>query len=210
MSGRVLSLRWMALTLLACAGCTPIYTPAILDVRGPEAMPFQTADGPVEQGADPFEQRDRQVEWFEDDLGAQRVLPVLVSVRNRSERAFLLRPSDVLLELSDGTRISAASPSAVASRLQRRSLNDQRQVEAAKRYRLDREADLAAKGLPEKRLGHGDSAQGFLFFIPPSAVQPFAEATLEFRYVDVEQGFSFVVPLPLVLRDAREFPPAAE
>jgi len=176
-------------------------------------MPSRRIEDPVAQAADPYWQRDRQIGLFGEDLLSHRILAVLVRIQNRGERTLVARPSDVLLRLPDGTRISTAGPSAVASLLQRRGLYPLSVMSfgifgtlvtnvAVDRARWDREADLKEKGLPEKPLGPGDTAHGFVLFISPSRVQPFTEATLEVRFVDVESGFSFVVPLPLVLHDS--------
>jgi hypothetical protein len=210
----------MIVTLVATEGCNllPEYTPRIVDAPRLEQMPSHTLEQPIALGAEPYWQRDRQVEVFDDDLGSAGILAVLVCFENRDERTLLARPSDVLLRLPDGVPVSPAGPSSVASRLEHRSAYvlangvyyAYRTNVAIDQARSDREADLVKKGLPERRLGRGKRALGFVFFVLPSTVEPFTEATLEVRFVDVEEGSSFVVSLPLVLHDPEETRPNAE
>jgi hypothetical protein len=213
-SRRVTQLAWSIVTLVLAGGCNlrPAYALRIVDVPPLAEMPFHRIEEPIAEGADPYWQRDRQVAYFDYDLRALGILPVLLRVENRGERTLLARPSDVLLRLPDSTRVSPASPSSVTSRIQGDTSNlvnvltyltsfDSEAASAAGDQAVwDREADLKKLGLSEGRLDPGGTVRGFVYFVLPSAVRPFTEATIEVRFLDVEEGSSFVVPLALVMQ----------
>jgi hypothetical protein len=68
---------------------------------------------------------------------------------------------------------------------------------AEDKARAARLEDYRRKELKEVRLKKEESAHGFIYFIPPPETQSFTEATLKVRFIDVEEGTSSVIVLPL-------------
>jgi hypothetical protein len=178
-------------------------------------MPGWVTEGAVAVGADPYVQAERQKEVFDGDLSGAGILPVQVLFENRGDRRLLVRRSDILLELPDGTRLSPVGAMAAAARLDSyagigaagfanvltlglaapiyhvATLSEQRAREA-------RLADFTQKELQDVTLEKDGSLHGFVFFIPPQGTPAFNEASLEVRIVDVEVGSTIVLRLPLM------------
>jgi hypothetical protein len=193
--------------LILAAGCAS-YDARLAPIATLPAMPTQRSEGAVSAGADPYWQRDRQTMVFDADLASEATLPVQVIVVNHGERTLLVRPSDITLTLPDGTQLNPSSPGSVAAKLAKTSMNFWPTFffglagafaagSADEEATSDRQADYRSKELPESRLGRDASAQGFVYFISPAGASPFTQAILSVRFVDTEEGTSFVVQLPL-------------
>lgn len=215
-----------AVAMLVCAsllvsGCAS-YTTTSLAVPGAAEMRAQKAESDVFVGADPYVQPERQKAIFDADLAGEDVIPVRLLVRNDSARRFLVRPSSMTLALPDGTQIPSAGATAVAAKLDQGvgevigwgiafGLIGMLAASANKdSVRSARLSDYRSKELPEVSLARGESAHGFVFFIPPRGTAAFGEATLGVRVVDIAEGASFDVRLPLTGLGFRGMPAGAE
>ena len=68
---------------------------------------------------------------------------------------------------------------------------------AEDKARAARQEDFRRKEFPEKRLEKGESAHGFLYFLTPPGTANLSSAQLAMRLVEVENGKSSVVKVPL-------------
>ncbi len=215
-----------AVALLVCisllvTGCAS-YTTTTMAVPGVAEMRAQKAESDVFVGADPFVQAERQKAVFDADLGGEDVIPVRVLVRNDSGRRLLVRPSSMTLALPDGAQIPSAGATAVAAKLDQGvgevigwgiafgiigMLAASANKDSVRAARLQ---DYRSKELPEVSLAKGESAHGFVFFIPPRGTKPFSGAALSVRFVDVAEGTSFDVRLPLSGLGFKGVPAGAE
>lgn len=215
-----------AVALLVCAsilvsGCAS-YTTTTLAVPGSGEMRAQKAESDVLVGADPYVQVERQKAVFDADLGGEDVIPVRLLVRNDSARRLLVRPSSMTLALPDGAQIPSAGATAVAAKLDQGvgevigwgiafgiigMLAASANKDSVRAARLQ---DYRSKELPEVSLAKGESAHGFVFFIPPRGTNPFGEATLSVRFVDVAEGTSFDLRVPLTGLGFKGIPAGAE
>ncbi len=193
--------------LTLAAGCAS-YEARLAPIATLPAMPAQRSEGAVSAGADPYWQRDRQTMVFDADLASEATLPVQVVVQNHGERTLLVRPSDITLTLPSGTQLGPSSPGSVAAKVAKPSTGFWptfffglagafAAASANDRASADRVADYRSKELPESRLARDASAQGCGYFVSPAGASPFTEATLSVRFVNTEEGTSFVVQLPL-------------
>lgn len=202
-----------ALALLLCVstpltGCAS-YTTTTLAVPGAAEMRAQKAEADVLVGADPYVEPERQKAIFDAPLGEEGVIPVRLLVRNDGTRRLLVRPSSMTLALGDGARIPSAGATAAAARLDQGvgevigwgiafGVIGMMAASANKdSVRAARLQDYRSKEMPEVSLAKGESAHGFVFFIPPRGSGPIDEATLGIRFVDIAEGTSFDVRLPL-------------
>jgi len=193
--------------LVALSGCAS-YTPSSAPIPKAGSMPGWVTEGAVAIGADPHVQADRQKAVFDADLGEAGVLPVQVLVQNRGDRGLLVRRSDIALVLPDARMLSPAGASAVAAKLESIGgvvgasiafgmIGFLAASSAEDKARAARQTDFRSKELQDVTLGKEESVHGFVFFIPPQGTPAFDEATLTVRVVDVEDGSSVVVRLPL-------------
>jgi hypothetical protein len=68
---------------------------------------------------------------------------------------------------------------------------------AEEKARTARTADYKEKAFRDATLGEGESAHGFVFFIPPRGIEAFDEAKLRVRFVDFDEATSEFVDVPL-------------
>jgi hypothetical protein len=201
-----LGILWLVL-VAAIAGCAS-YRPTAAPIPQPGAMPHRQEVANAAVSADPYTQTERVKATFGGDLTASGVLPIQVNVENLGPKRLLVRPSDAVLELSDGRQSAPAGAFAAASKMERSG----RVVAAAVGFgllgylaasgaedkaRAARQEDFRRKEFPEKRLEKGESAHGFLYFLTPPGTTNLSMATLVMRLVDVEGGTSSVVKVPL-------------
>jgi hypothetical protein len=201
-----LGILWLVL-VAAIAGCAS-YRPTAAPIPQPGAMPHRQEVANAAVSADPYTQTERVKATFGGDLTASEVLPIQVNVENLGPKRLLVRPSDAVLELSDGRQSAPAGAFAAASKMERSG----RVVAAAVGFgllgylaasgaedkaRAARQEDFRRKEFPEKRLEKGESAHGFLYFLTPPGTTNLSMATLVMRLVDVEGGTSSVVKVPL-------------
>lgn len=195
-------------TSLALSGCAS-YTGGAALAPKQEAMPAWASAGVLGAGADPYVTKERVKSVFDGDLIEEGVLPIHVLVRNDGERRILVRSSDMTLALSSGNQIGSAGATAVAARFEQ-GVGDVigwgiafgvigiLAASANKdKVRSARLADYRSKELAEVSLGQGESAHGFVFFIPPQGTTDFSEAALTIHFVDIKDGSREVVRLPL-------------
>mgnify|MGYP001582807438 CR=1 FL=1 len=69
---------------------------------------------------------------------------------------------------------------------------------AEEKARTSRQVDFRDKELQEGALGKGESIHGFVFFIPLAGTAAFNQATLMLKVIDIEEGTSVPVSVPLV------------
>lgn len=193
--------------LLAAPGCAS-YTPSSAPVPVTSSMPACMIDGPMSVGADPYTQKERQKSFFDGDLNGAGVIPVQVSVVNNGENTVLVRGSDVLLILADGTQMTPASASAASVKMESNAgvvaaaigfglVGALVASSAEDKARAARVEDFKRKEFKEAKIAPGQSANGFLYFIPIEGTKAFSEATLQFQFVDTENACGQVVRLPL-------------
>jgi hypothetical protein len=210
----------LALSILV-TGCASYTTTTLAGPRA-EEMGASRAEAGVFVGADPHVQAERQKAVFDADLAGEAVIPIRVLVRNDGAPRLLVRPSSMTLALADGTQIPSAGATAVAARLDQGvgevigwgiafgvigALAASANKDSVRTARL---ADYRSKELPEVSLVKGESAHGFVFFIPPKGSSAFGEATLGVRFVEVSEGTSFDVRVPLTGLDFKGAPASAE
>jgi hypothetical protein len=172
-------------------------------------MPISKTAGGVSVGADPYVQPDRQKAVFDGDLSEAGVLPIQIWLENQGERRVLVRRSDLMLVLPDGQQLSAAGASIAASRMESIGgvvgatvafgiVGYLAASSAEEKARISRQVDFRNKELREGALGKGESIHGFVFFIPLAGTAAFNQATLMLKVVDIEEGKSAPVSVPLV------------
>jgi hypothetical protein len=196
---------WLVL-VVAISGCAS-YRPTAAPIPQPGAMPHRQEVANAVVSADPYTQPERVKATFGGDLIASGVLPIQVNVENLGAKRLLVRPSDAVLELSDGRQIAPAGAFAAASRMERSGrvvaatvgfglLGYLAASGAEDKARAARQEDFRRKEFPEKRLERGESAHGFLYFLTPPGMN-LSSAALLMRLVDVEGGKSSVVKVPV-------------
>ncbi len=207
----------LAAVLPACASCSP----ASKGAPGSLPMPICRIEGVLTVGADPYAQPRRQKNSFGADLNSAGVLPIQVMVKNDGERKVLVRPSDMLLVLPDGSRINPVGASEAAVRVDTGARGAAVASQAgpskapvsgdtATRAQAARIEDFKRKELQESRLDVGQSARGFVYFIPPAAVGVLEDAVLVVQFVDTEDACSQAVEVPLGRIELRGGPEAAK
>ena len=200
------SILWMVL-VVAISGCAS-YRPTAAPIPQPGAMPHRQEVANAVVSADPYTQPERVKATFGGDLIASGVLPIQVNVENLGPMRLLVRPSDAVLELGDGRQIAPVGAFAAASKMERSGrvvaatvgfgmLGYLAASSAEDKARAARQEDFRRKEFSEKRLEKGESAHGFLYFPTPPGTTNLSSATLLMRLVDVEDGKSSVVKVPL-------------
>jgi hypothetical protein len=194
--------------LLLLDGCAS-YAPKEVAVPKPGAMPLWVRDGVVAVGADPYLQKERQKTAFDGDMGEEGILPVQVFVLNEGQRRLLVRASDMILVLPDGRQVASAGATAVATRFEQGigdvigwgigfgiigMLAASANKDSVRTARLN---DYRSKELAEAFLDPGQSAHGFVFFIPPSGTSPMADGVLIVQFVDANDASRQAVRVPL-------------
>lgn len=188
-------------------GCAS-YAPTSAPIPKGSDMAVWATEGDLEVGVDPYVQKDRQKAVFDADLSGEGVLPIQIYVKNRGDRALLVRRSDMALVFPDGGEIRPAGATAVSAKMESIGgvvgatlafgligfLVSSSAKDKAQAARL---ADYQSKEFQDSTLLKDDAAHGFVYFIPPPGTQTFNEATLRLRVVDTKEATSVVVSLPL-------------
>ena len=196
------------------SGCAS-YAPTSAPSPKSSSLPFTVTEGYVTVGADPYTQADRLKACFGGNLNEAGVLPIQVMIRNDGDRKILVRPSDVLLVLPGGGQFCPSGASAAASKMESIGgvvasgiafgligvLVASSAEDKARGARLE---DFKRKELQEARLGPGESASGFLYFVPPPGTKAFSQADVVFCPVDMDDATSSAVKLPLSRLDFKE------
>ena len=196
---------WLALAVVL-SGCAS-YRPTAAPIPQAGAMPHRQEVANAVVSADPYTQPERVKATFGGDLMASGVLPIQVNVENLGAKGLMVRPSDAVLELSDGRQIAPAGAFAAAAKMERSGkviaatvafglLGYLASSGAEDKARAARLEDFRRKEFPEKRLEKGESAHGFLYFLTPPETSNLSSATLAMRLVE-ENGKSSVVKVPL-------------
>lgn len=194
----------ITVALSACASFNPSSAP--IPLAG--SMPHRVEVVNAVVCADPYTQPERVKAIFDGDLNAAGVLPIQVFVENQGQKRLLVRPSDMVLELPDGRQNQPASAFAAAAKMESSGkviaasiglgiigyLASSRAEDKARAARLE---DFKRKEFKDAKLGKGESAYGFLYFLPPLGTQDLSSAKLAVRLVDMEAGESSVVKVPL-------------
>lgn len=193
------------LVLVVLGGCAS-YTPHSVQVPRIEAMSALGIENEITVGADPYVQPDRQDAVFDGDLRKAGILPIQILLQNNGDRRLLVRRSNITLVLPDGRQISPVGATAVAVKVPPKGggwgyglgfYGLVAESMAADKARQGRVADYRNKELQDVTLVKGESAHGFIYFVPPQETPTFTKATLMVPVVDVELGTSFVVRLQL-------------
>ncbi len=194
--------------LLLLQGCAS-YTPKDAAVPKPAVMPAWVRDGVVAVGADPYLQRERQKAVFDGDMSEEGILPVQVFLLNEGPRRLLVRGSDMTLVFPDGRQVASAGATAVATRFDQGMgevigwgigfgiigvLAASANKETVRTARL---SDYRSKELAEVFLDPGQSAHGFVFFIPPIGTTGMADGVLLVHFVDAHDASRQAVRVPL-------------
>ena len=196
---------WLALAVVL-SGCAS-YRPTAAPIPQAGAMPHRQEVANAVVSADPYTQPERVKATFGGDLMASGVLPIQVNVENLGAKGLMVRPSDAVLELSDGRQIAPAGAFAAAAKMERSGkviaatvafglLGYLAASGAEDKARAARLEDFRRKEFPEKRLEKGESAHGFLYFLTPPETSNLSSAKLAMRLVE-ENGKSSVVKVPL-------------
>ena len=194
----------LAVVISGCAS----YRPTAAPIPQAGAMPHRQEVANAVVSADPYTQPERVKATFGGDLMASGVLPIQVNVENLGPQRLLVRPSDAFLELGDGRQIAPAGAFAAAAKMERSGkviaatvgfglLGYLAASGAEDKARAARQEDFRRKEFPEKRLEKGESAHGFLYFLTPPGTTNLSSAQLAMRLVEVENGKSSVVKVPL-------------
>lgn len=192
---------------LALGGCAS-YTPSSAPVPRMAGLPVWRADRGVTVGADPYVALERQEAVFGGNLAKEGVLPIQLLVENASGRRFVLRKSDVLLELDGGRQIAPTGASSVAATKEDSAgvigwtiafgiigaLAASSAEESARAARLE---DYRQKELRDATLDPGSSVYSFVYFRPPRGTPPFDRATLTVRLFEPASLETAVFRLPL-------------
>lgn len=200
------SIGLLLLTAILAAGCAS-YEAAPAPLAKIDAMPSRVSENGLVAGADPYLQSERQRAVFKADFHKAGVLAIQVVARNDSATAKIVRRPDMMLTLPDGTRISPASADAVATKVGEEGsvigayiafgvIGALAASSAEEQARTKRAADYNAKQFGDMRLRPGDSAQGFVYFMPPKGMG-FAKASLAVRFVDEGTASDSYITLPL-------------
>lgn len=194
------------LTTAVLSGCAS-YDPSSAPVPAPATDDWYETSG-VAASVDPYVDVERQKEVFDADMNAANVIPLQVSVENRTSRSQIVRPSDMMLVLNDDRALSPASVSATVNKVGESGsvvgatiafgligyLVASNSEDSA---RTARAVDYKEKAFNDVTLVSGDKANGFVFFIPPKGTQPFDDATLRVRFVDSDGSSSEMVDVKL-------------
>lgn len=198
---------WVAIAV-AFSGCAS-YNPTAATIPQPGNMPYRQEVANAVVAADPYTQPERVKAMFDGDLIGAGVLPIQVSVENLGVKRLLVRPSDAVLELSDcGGQTNPVGALAAASKMEGSGkviaatvgfglIGFLAATSAEDKARANRREDFRRKEFPEKRLERGESVHGFLYFLPPAGIMNLSSAKLAIRLVEVDDGKTSVVKVPL-------------
>jgi hypothetical protein len=129
--------------------------------------PHQTGDR-VTVGAKPFNTEELTAEAFgkKTDLLRYGVLPVLVVIENKRDKALDLRDLEVSLVAADGRHASAVNPedSPFLARHARRPPPVQTPIPLPKKGNPLNSPEIVTRAFSAKMLPPGDSASGFFYF----------------------------------------------
>lgn len=193
--------------LLGIAGCAS-YNPSSMPLPGIDSMAVVRAEGPVTIGLDPFVQGERQKKVFGGFLGEAGVIPVQILVENAGNGRVQVKSSDIVLVLPGGTRINQTGARAASAKMSSCAGMVAAAVgfgavgaivasSAEEKARAARLEDYQRKEFQDPVLGQGDSANGFLYFIPPAGSPDFSSAVLQVRVKNLEDATSSIVEMNL-------------
>ncbi len=204
----------LVLVVAMLVGCAS-YKGQPIAVSQPGSMPVEKTYGELSISVDPYADKDRQKAAFDEHLYSKGFIVVNVLLKNSGPRQILVRRADLRLVLPDGTEVAPVSAEIMAVRFSDKGdvtgwtlgfgiIGGLAASAAAQQADSARRADYQSKEFKEEvTLVTDQSAHGFLYFMVSRGTQPFDEATLAVRVVDVEDGKSSVVSVPLT---ALKFP----
>jgi len=202
------SLALLLSSLIPLTGCAS-YTPSSAPIPKGADMLAWHAEGGLAVGADPYVDLGEQEAVFDVNLMAGGVLAINILVQNDSDRQLLVRRTDILLVLPDGTQLRPAGASLAASKMESGAggvigaalafgiLGLLVAQSARDKADTARHTDYMSKEFKDATLGKGESAYGFVYFIPPLGTPSFNEGTLKVRWVDTKEGTSTTIRLAL-------------
>lgn len=111
------SLALLLSSLIPLTGCAS-YTPSSAPIPKGADMLAWHSEGGLGVGADPYVDLEEQEAVFDVNLMAGGVLAINLLVQNDSDRQLLVRRTDILLVLPDGTQLRPAGASQAASKME--------------------------------------------------------------------------------------------
>lgn len=185
--------------LAACAS----YTPSSAPVPEPIATEWSIEDT-VAVAVDPYSDAKRQMATFDANLNSADVIAMQVVAQNRGPQPMLIRPSDMVLELPGGRKLSPSGITTVVNKVGERGSVVGASIafgligaivasNAEESARNARTADYKEKAFKDTTMAANDEAHGFVFFIPPRGTAAFDQATLQVRFIDLDAATSKVV-----------------
>lgn len=189
------------------SGCVS-YTVKPAPSAAVEAMPAVHRDGPLLIGIDPYLDVERQRDVFDERLKNKGILAIHVALQNRAGGRLTVRRDDMRLEFPDGHTLVPADGAAVASRFKGGVGDDigpafafgivgaVAAIHARTEANEARTTDYQAKELGTVTLEHGESKDGFVYFMGTSKKTVFDGATLLLMFQE-GSGQSHRVRLPL-------------
>jgi len=111
------SLALLLSSLIPLTGCAS-YTPSSAPIPKGADMLAWHAEGGLAVGADPYVDLGEQEAVFDVNLMAGGVLAINILVQNDSDRQLLVRRTDIVLVLPDGTQLRPAGASLAASKME--------------------------------------------------------------------------------------------
>lgn len=191
----------LGFALGACAS----YTPSSAPIAEPSVW---TVKGDYAVAVDPFVETDRQLATFDADLNEADVIAIQVVADNRSRQRVLVRRSDMALAVPVGGKFAPSGITSVVNKVGESGsvvgatiafgiIGAIAASSAEDDARTARTADYKEKAFKDATLEPGDSARGFVFFIPPRGTEPFDDAKLHVRFIDFDTATSEIVEVPL-------------
>ncbi len=203
MTLRLLVLAPVGLLVAACAS----YEPSTVAIAEPSPQDW-TVKGDIAASADPYVDEQRQEAVFDANFDEADVIAIQVVVENRGDNPMLVRPSDMVLALPDGTKLAPSSVSATVNKVGEDGsvvgaglafgvIGVIAAAGAESEARAARTEDYQSKAFEVSAIDQGEMTHGFVFFMPPKGTADFDEATLSVRFSDTAASTSDVIELPL-------------
>ena len=184
-------------------GCAE-YKAASVPVMAHKIPHASTPDADYEVFVTSFSDPEKQKTYFDTNFQEAGLVALQLNVRNNSPRNVSVRRSVITFELPGGERILPANPKTAAIHVGENgsvvgatiafglvgAITESQAEETARTARI---ADYETKGFKDANLGTGESAQGFVFFIPSAGTKPFDSSYLNVIFTDVDSAVGTTV-----------------
>lgn len=179
----------MCLSLASCAS----YQPTSAPIPKPASMQYKTASGGFKAGADVWADAEQQQAVFDANLQESNVIAVLVLAVNNTQRSVLVRPGDMILTLPNRQSFAPAEVDSVVAKVGEGGsvvgatlafglIGALMASSAQEESRSARTEDYDRKAFQLTKLDQGESAHGFVFFMPPKGSGDFDQAELSVKF----------------------------